>query len=82
MLLLLPYTEYLRRIVEPRNVADIVFVFLLVYGVLKLLRGTRAAPMAAGIAVLVFFYWLSENKISPHWSSFLAMDSSTLASRS
>ena len=59
MLLLLPYTEYLRRIVEPRNVADIVFVFLLVYGVLKLLRGTRAAPMAAGIGVLVFFYWLS-----------------------
>ena len=43
MLLLLPYTEYLRRIVEPRNIADIFFVFLLVYGVLKLLRGTRAA---------------------------------------
>jgi len=62
MLLLLPYTEYLRRIVEPRNIADIVFVFLLVYGVLKLLRGTRAAPMAAGIAVLVFFYWLSRKQ--------------------
>lgn len=62
MLLLLPYTEYLRRIVEPRNVADIVFVFLLVYGVLKLLRGTRAAPMAAGIGVLVFFYWLSRRQ--------------------
>jgi diadenylate cyclase len=59
MLLLLPYTEYLRRIVEPRSIADIVFVFLLVYGVLKLLRGTRAVPMAAGIAVIVFFYWLS-----------------------
>lgn len=59
MLLLLPYTEYLRRIVEPRSVADIVLVFLLVYGVLKLLRGTRAAPMTAGIAVIVFFYWLS-----------------------
>src|SRR5436190_707189 len=59
MLLLLPYNEYLRRIVEPRSIADIVFVFLLVYGVLKLLRGTRAAPMTAGIAVLVFFYWLS-----------------------
>ena len=43
MLLLLPYTEYLRRMIEPRNVADIVFVFLLVYAVLKLLRGTRAA---------------------------------------
>ena len=59
MLLLLPYTEYLRRIVEPRNLADIVFVFLLVYGVLKLLRGTRAAPMAAALSVIVFFYWLS-----------------------
>src|SRR4030095_9712291 len=59
MLLLLPYTEYLRRMVEPRNIADIVFVFLLVYAVLKLLRGTRAAPMAAGIAALVFLYWLS-----------------------
>ncbi|HEV8366965.1 MAG TPA: diadenylate cyclase CdaA [Pyrinomonadaceae bacterium] len=62
MLLLLPYTEYLRRIVEPRNIADIVFVFLLVYGVMKLLRGTRAAPMTAGIAALVFFYWLSRKQ--------------------
>ena len=59
MLLLLPYTEYLRRVVEPRNIADVIFVFLLVYAVLKLLRGTRAAPMAAGIGVLVFLYWLS-----------------------
>src|SRR6476660_806603 len=59
MLLLLPYTEYLRRVIEPRNIADIAFVFLLVYAVLKLLRGTRAAPMAAGIAALVFLYWLS-----------------------
>ena len=62
MLLLLPYSEYLRRLVEPRSIADIVFVFLLVYGVLKLLRGTRAAPMAAGIGVLVFFYWLSRKQ--------------------
>src|SRR6185436_13848576 len=59
MLLLLPYTEYLRRVVEPRNVADIVLVFLLVYAVLKLLRGTRAAPMAAGLAAIIFLYWLS-----------------------
>ena len=59
MLLLLPYTEYLRRVVEPRNIADIVLVFLLVYGVLKLLRGTRAAPMAAGLAAIIFLYWLS-----------------------
>ncbi|HJS25249.1 MAG TPA: diadenylate cyclase CdaA [Pyrinomonadaceae bacterium] len=45
--------------IEPRNVADIIFVFLLVYAVLKLLRGTRATPMAAGIGFLVFLYWLS-----------------------
>lgn len=45
--------------IEPRNVADIILVFLLVYAVLKLLRGSRAAPMTAGIAVLVFLYWLS-----------------------
>ena len=59
MLLLLPYTEYLRRAIEPRNLADIILVFLLVYAVLKLLRGTRAAPMTAGIAAIVFLYWLS-----------------------
>src|SRR5262245_44785187 len=59
MLLLLPYAEYLRRAIEPRNLADIILVFLLVYAVLKLLRGTRAAPMAAGIAAIVFLYWLS-----------------------
>src|SRR6267378_885051 len=59
MLLLLPYTEYLGRLGEPRNIADIVLVFLLVYAVLKLVRGTRAAPMAGGIAALAILYWLS-----------------------
>ena len=49
MLLLLPYTEYLGRLGEPRNIADVILVFLLVYAVLKLVRGTRAAPMAAAI---------------------------------
>ena len=59
MLLLLPYTEFLRRLAEPRNIADLVLVFFLVYGVLKLIRGTRATPMAAGIAALAILYWLS-----------------------
>ena len=59
MLLALPYTEFLRRLAEPRNIADIVLVFLLVYGVLKLVRGTRAAPMAGGIAALAILRWLS-----------------------
>src|SRR5438552_3836704 len=59
MLLLLPYTEYLKRLAEPRNIADVLIVFLLVYAVLKLVRGTRAAPMAAGIAVFALLYWLA-----------------------
>ena len=59
MLLLIPFKEYLVRLAEPRSIADIVLVFLVVYGVLKLLRGTRAAPMAAGIGVFAFLYWLA-----------------------
>jgi len=59
MLLLLPYTEYLKRLAEPRNIADVLIVFLLVYAVLKLVRGTRSAPMAAGIAVFALLYWLA-----------------------
>lgn len=59
MLLILPYTEYLRRIAEPRSIADMVIVFLVVYAVLKLVRGTRAAPMAAGIGAFALLYWLA-----------------------
>src|ERR1700720_1599075 len=59
MLLLLPYTEHLGRLGEPRNIADIVLVFFLVYAVLKEVRGPRAAPMAAGIAAFAILYWLA-----------------------
>src|SRR2546425_6753949 len=59
MLLLLPYTEYLARLREPRNIADLVLVFLLVYAVLKLVRGTRAAPMAAAIGAFALLYWFA-----------------------
>jgi diadenylate cyclase len=59
MLLLLPYSEYLGRLGDPRNIADIVLVFLIVYAVLKLVRGTRAAPMAAGLAFILLLYGLA-----------------------
>lgn len=59
MLLILPYTEYLGRLSEPRNIADVIFVFLLVYAVLKLVRRTRAAPMAAALAAFALLYWLA-----------------------
>src|SRR2546422_1482233 len=60
--LMLPLSHYLARLAEPRVVADIVLVFLVVYGVLKLLRGTRAAPMAAGIGAFALLYWLAVNQ--------------------
>src|SRR3954466_1631608 len=59
MLLLIPFRQYIERLAEPRSIVDVVLVFLVVYGVLKLLRGTRAAPMAAGIGVFAFLYWLA-----------------------
>src|SRR5436309_2924910 len=59
LLLLIPVREYITRLAEPRSLADVVLVFFVVYAVLKLLRGTRAAPMAAGIGVFAFLYWLA-----------------------
>ncbi len=59
---MLPHMEYLARLAEPRNLADIALVFLMVYAVLKLVRGTRAAPMAAGLAAFALLYWLAVNQ--------------------
>lgn len=60
--LLVPWKEYVIRLAELRSIADIVLVFLVVYGVLKLLRGTRAAPMAAAIGAFALLYWLAVNQ--------------------
>ncbi len=42
-----------------RNVVDIALVFIIVYVVLKLLRGTRAVPTVVGLILLGLLYWLS-----------------------
>jgi diadenylate cyclase len=42
-----------------RNVIDIALVFVIVYVVLKLLRGTRAVPTVVGLILLAGLYWLS-----------------------
>ncbi|HMO79947.1 MAG TPA: diadenylate cyclase CdaA [Pyrinomonadaceae bacterium] len=42
-----------------RNFLDIALVFIIVYVVLKLLRGTRAVPTIVGIVLLALIYWLS-----------------------
>ena len=61
-LLLTSPGDYLLRVAEPRAILDIILVFLVVYGVLKLVRGSRAAPMAAGIGAFALLYWLAVNQ--------------------
>src|ERR671928_1913012 len=56
-MLLQPQNQYLESLREWRNLFDIALVFLLVYALLRLIRGTRAAPMAAGIGGLALLYW-------------------------
>jgi diadenylate cyclase len=50
-------SQYLGSLREPRNLVDMALVFLLIYALLRLIRGTRAAPMAAGIGGLALLYW-------------------------
>ncbi|HEX7956211.1 MAG TPA: diadenylate cyclase CdaA [Pyrinomonadaceae bacterium] len=56
-MLLQPQNQYWQSLREPRNLVDIALVFLLVYALLRLIRGTRAAPMAAGLGALALVYW-------------------------
>lgn len=51
--------DYIPTISTLRNVIDIVLVFIIVYVVLKLLRGTRAVPTVVGLLLLGLLYWLS-----------------------
>ena len=59
MLLFAPYTDYMERLRESRNLLDLLLVFVIVYTILKLVRGTRAVPMAAGLAAFALLYWLA-----------------------
>ncbi len=52
------FTDYI-TINMLRNVLDIALVFVIVYVVLKLLRGTRAVPTMVGIVLLALLYWLA-----------------------
>ena len=42
-----------------RNALDIALVFIIIYVVLKLLRGTRAVPTVVGIVLLALLYWFA-----------------------
>jgi diadenylate cyclase len=51
--------DYIPTINTLRNVIDIALVFIIVYVVLKLLRGTRAVPTVVGMVILALLYWLA-----------------------
>ncbi|MDQ4121196.1 MAG: diadenylate cyclase CdaA [Acidobacteriota bacterium] len=57
--------ESLERIVTLRSLIDFAVVFLLVYVLLRLVRGTRAAPMAAGMVSLGLLYWIAATQDLP-----------------
>lgn len=52
-------TNHFERMIEPRSLLDIALVFVIVYAVLRLIRGTRAVPMAAGLAAIGLLYWVA-----------------------
>lgn len=52
-------SDYLPAINSIKIALDIIFVFIIVYVVLKLLRGTRAVPTVVGIVLLAMLYWLA-----------------------
>jgi len=52
-------TDYIPMMSSLRNVVDIALVFIIVYVVLKLLRGTRAVPTVVGMVLLGLLYWLA-----------------------
>jgi len=54
----MPLADYI-TINALRNVIDISLVFILVYVVLKLFRGTRAVPTVVGLILLGLLYWIS-----------------------
>ncbi|HLM00602.1 MAG TPA: diadenylate cyclase CdaA [Pyrinomonadaceae bacterium] len=55
----MPVSEYLPALNTVRNAIDIALVFIIVYVLLKLLRGTRGMPMAVGMVTLGLLYWLA-----------------------
>jgi diadenylate cyclase len=54
-----PFTDYIPAYATLRNVLDFALVFIIVYVLLKLVRGTRALPMAVGMVILGLLYWLA-----------------------
>lgn len=52
-------SDYIPTMITIHSVLDIALVFIIVYVVLKLFRGTRAVPTAVGMVILALLYWLA-----------------------
>lgn len=52
-------TDYIPTFSSLLSVLDIALVFVIVYVVLRLLRGTRAVPTVVGMVLLGLLYWLA-----------------------
>ncbi len=52
-------SDYFVRLTSARNLIDIAIVFVIVYIILRLVRGTRAMPMAFGMIGVGLIYWLA-----------------------
>lgn len=53
------FTDLIPTFGSLRSVLDIALVFVIVYVVLKLFRGTRAVPTLVGMVILALLYWLA-----------------------
>lgn len=51
--------DYIPALPSFRSLLDIALVYVIVYVVLRLLRGTRAVPTVVGIVLFFLLYWLS-----------------------
>lgn len=52
-------SEYIPTFISAWSVIDIAIVFVIVYVILRLLRGTRAVPTVVGIVILALLYWFA-----------------------
>jgi len=58
------FSDYI-SITTLREVIDFLFVFIIVYVVLRLLRGTRAVPTVIGLVLLALLYWIASAQELP-----------------
>lgn len=53
------FTDYIPAMSTVRTILDISLVFIIVYVLLRLLRGTRAVPTVVGMVLLGLLYWFA-----------------------